>query len=98
MGINEKRLYLTYVKNLNVDDFHMVMTYFEVPGIKPLVLDNMIDEIKTASQRIDLLPVYSFNNTGLWTAQTLTMGDRIGKSEQISLWKELLTRIPEWLK
>ena len=94
MGIHSKRLYLTYVKNLNRDDFHMVMSYFEVPGIKPLFLDNLINEIKPASQRKDLLTVYNVNDTEL----SRTMGERLGKSEQISLWKEFISRMPEGIK
>nr|GEX08116.1 hypothetical protein [Tanacetum cinerariifolium] len=32
----------------------------------PLVLDSLIDDIKPASERTDLLPVYAFNAEGLW--------------------------------
>ena len=39
MGVNERRLNLTYVKALGLDQAHMVLTYFEVPGEEPLVLE-----------------------------------------------------------
>ena len=97
MGVNEKRLNLTYVKALNLNQAHMVMTYFEVPGEEPLVLDNLVKDIKPASERTDLLPVYSFNGTGLWIAKQRGRGKLVGKSERLGRWKELLTRMPEGL-
>ena len=97
MGVNEKRLNLTYVKALDLDQAHMVLTYFEVPGQEPLVLDNLIGDIKPATQRTDLLPVYSFNGTGLWVAKMRGRGELVGKSDRLGRWKELLTRMPQWL-
>lgn len=97
MGVNERRLNLTYVKSLDLDQAHMVMTYFEVPGEEPLVLDNLKDEIELASQRSDLLPVYSFNGTGLWMAKLRGRGEMVGKSLELRRWKELISRMPEGL-
>lgn len=97
MDVNERRLNLTYVKALNLDQAHMVLTYFEVPGEEPLVLDNLIGDIKLATQRTDLLPVYSFNGTGLWIAKMRGRGELVGKSDRLSRWKELLTRMPQGL-
>ena len=97
IGVNEKKLNLTYVKALNLDQAHMVLTYFEVPGEEPLVLDNLIDDIKPASQRTDLLPVYSFNGTGLWIAKMRGRGKLVGKSDRLGRWQELLLRMPEGL-
>ena len=95
MGVSEERLNLTYVKALNLNQAHMVLTYFEVPGEEPLVLDNLIDDIKPASQRTDLLPVYSFNGSGLWIAKMRGRGDLVGKSDRLSRWMELLARMPQ---
>ena len=97
MGVSEKRLNLTYVKALNLNQSHMVLTYFEVPGDEPLVLDNLINDIKPASQRTDLLPVYSFNGTGLWIAKMRGRGKLVGKSDRLGRWQELLNRMPEGL-
>ena len=97
MGVNERRLNLTYVKAMGLDQAHMVLTYFEVPGEESLVLDNLIGDIKLASERTDLLPVYSFNGTGLWIAKMRGQGDLVGKSDQLRRWKELLTRMPQGL-
>jgi len=97
MGVKEKRLNLTYVKALDLNQAHMVLTYFEVPGEEPLVLDNLIGDIKPATQRTDLLPVYSFNGTGLWIAKMRGRGELVGKSDRLGRWKELLTRMPQGL-
>ncbi|GAB4342843.1 MAG: transglutaminase-like cysteine peptidase [Desulfobulbaceae bacterium] len=98
MGVNERRLNLTYVKALNLDQAHMVLTYFEVPGEEPLVLDNLINDIKPAGERTDLLPVYSFNGTGLWIAKMRGRGELVGRSDRLSRWRELLTRMPAGLQ
>lgn len=97
LGVDEKKLNLTYVKALDINQAHMVLTYFEKPGQVPLVLDNLVKDIKPASQRSDLLPVYSFNGTGLWIAKMRGRGELVGKSDRLGRWKELLTRMPEGL-
>jgi len=53
----------------------------------------LIPEIKPATQRSDLLPVYSFNGTGLWTAKARTAGNRVGNSNRLQLWNELQDRM-----
>lgn len=97
MGVAENKLNLTYVKALSLNQSHMVLTYFAKPGAEPLVLDNLVGEIKPATQRTDLLPVYSFNGSGLWIAKQRGRGQLVGKSERLSRWTELLQRMPEGL-
>jgi len=94
MGVNKRRLSLTYMEKMDVDEPHMVMTYNEVPGEEPLILDNLSDEIKLASQRSDLLPVYSVNTTGLWMANTSSQRLLVGTDEELARWKDLLLRMP----
>ena len=97
MGVEEKKLNMTYVKALKLNQAHMVVTYYPKPGAEPLVLDNLISEIKPASKRQDLLPVYSFNGKGLWLAKARGKGQRIGGSERLKRWQDLLGRMPEGL-
>lgn len=97
MGVQENKLNLTYVKALSLDQAHMVLTYFEKPGAEPLVLDNLVGEIKPATERTDLLPVYSFNGSGLWIAKQRGRGQLVGKSDRLSRWQELLDRMPRGL-
>ncbi|MBC8319017.1 MAG: transglutaminase-like cysteine peptidase, partial [Desulfobulbaceae bacterium] len=74
MGISEKKLNLTYVKALKLNQHHMVLTYFSMPDEEPLVLDNLTDLVLPASQRMDLLPIYSFNGIGLWLSKQRGQG------------------------
>lgn len=91
------KLTITYVKARNVDPInqsHMVLTYYEAPAAMPLVLDNLKPEIKPASERPDLVPVYSFNGQGLWLAKERSSGKSIaGGSNGISLWREMISRM-----
>ena len=95
MGIEEEKLNLTYVKALNYDVHHMVLTYFSTPGSEPLVLDNIVTDINSASQRKDLLPIYSFNGTGLWLAKQRGRGRLAGSSSRLQRWQDLVQRMSE---
>ena len=93
MGIEEEKLNLTYVKALTYNIHHMVLTYFSTPGSEPLVLDNIVADIKPASQRRDLLPIYSFNGTGLWLAKQRGRGKLAGSSSRLKRWQDLVQRM-----
>jgi predicted transglutaminase-like cysteine proteinase len=45
---------------------HMVLAWYAEPNADPLVLDSLIDDVRPASRRPDLRPVFSFNGEGLW--------------------------------
>lgn len=98
IGVSEEKLNLTYVKALNLNQAHMVLTYYEKPGAVPLVLDNLINAIEPATKRTDLLPVYTFNGSGLWLAKERGKGNLVGKSDRLKLWNDLLDRMPASLK
>jgi predicted transglutaminase-like cysteine proteinase len=83
LGISEKKMRITYVKALKLRQAHMVLTYFETPRSVPVVLDNLISTIKLAIERKDLLPVYSFNGSGLWLAKARGSGKRVGDSSRL---------------
>jgi predicted transglutaminase-like cysteine proteinase len=93
MGVEEERLNLTYVKALTYNVHHMVLTYFSTPGSEPLILDNIVADIKPASQRRDLLPIYSFNGTGLWLAKQRGRGKLAGSSSRLKRWQDLVQRM-----
>lgn len=94
LGIPESKMNLTYVKAWRLNQAHMVLTYYSSPGAVPLVLDNLIDDIRPASRRTDLYPVYSFNGSGLWLAKGRERGKLLGQSDRLSLWSDLLKRMP----
>lgn len=93
LGVDEDKLRITYVKAVNLDQAHMVLTYFENKRSIPLVLDNLINEIQPANRRQDLVPVYSFNGTGLWLAKSRGEGQRVGDASRLSLWEDLAARM-----
>ncbi len=90
MGVEEQKLRLTYVKALTINQAHMVVSYLEQPKAEPLVLDNLNPVILPASQRTDLLPVYSFNGTGLWLSKKGQSEQLVDNTDRISLWQKLL--------
>ncbi len=93
LGVAEEKLRLTYVKAQSIGQAHMVLTYYPSPEATPLVLDNLVPEVKPASERPDLVPVYSFNGSGLWLARQRGAGKLVGEAERLNLWRDLLTRI-----
>jgi len=90
MGMDEEKMRLTYVKALTIKKAHMVVSYYAQPNVEPLVLDNLNATILPGSQRRDLLPVYSFNGSGLWLAKREKSGQYVDDASRISLWQELL--------
>lgn len=95
MGIPADRMRLTYVKALELNQAHMVLTYYSKPGVDPLVLDNLINDIRTSSSRTDLLPVYSFNGNGLWLVKARGMDQHVGNPDRLSRWQEVIARISD---
>ncbi len=77
-------LRMTYVKALTYNQAHMVVTYFSKPESIPLVLDNLNPALLAADKRHDLLPVYSFNSTGLWIVKARGWANKVqlGKSRR----------------
>ena len=93
LGIPVERMRITYVKAIELNQAHMVLTYYATPDAEPVILDNLISEIKLASRRTDLVPVYSFNGDGLWISKERGKGQRIGSSNRIRMWQDLGLRI-----
>jgi predicted transglutaminase-like cysteine proteinase len=90
IGMPEEKLNIMYVKALQYGIAHMVLAYYSTPGAEPLILDNLIDGIAPASKRPDLLPVFGFNGSGLWTAKQRSQGKLAGTgSDRLKPWQEL---------
>ena len=90
LGIPSEKLRITYVKALRQNQAHMVLTYYSSPAAEPLVLDNLIGEIRPASQRKDLLPVYAFNAEGLYLPGS---NSKKSDSKKLSRWQDLLQKM-----
>ncbi|WP_430009422.1 transglutaminase-like cysteine peptidase [Methylophaga lonarensis] len=95
LGMDDSKLRITYVKATEINQAHMVLTYFENRRAIPLVLDNLITEIKPANKRQDLVPVYSFNGSGLYLAGA--RDNRVGDASRLSLWDEVTRRLKQQL-
>lgn len=93
LGVPDKKLYLTYVKALDKNIAHMVLSYFESPTSIPLVLDNYNPRILRANKRKDLLPVYSFNANSLFLSNASAGLGQSLPTDKIknSKWQKLLS-------
>lgn len=92
LGIPGEKLLITYVKALRLNRAHMVLTYYSSPNAVPLVLDSLIDDIRPASERPDLLPVYAFNAQGVWLPGAQG-NKKTGDSKRLSRWQDVLKKM-----
>lgn len=98
VGIDADKLRLVYVRaRTGISDTataqaHMVLAYFALPDAEPLLLDNLIGEIRPARRRPDLLPVFSFNHKGIFSgAASVEIAPAVGAG-RLSRWEDLLRR------
>jgi len=97
-GIAVAKLRLVYVKarldgpNGPYMQAHMVLAYYATPNAEPLVLDNLVPDIKPASQRGDLVPIFSFNSEAIWNGVAGNAARGAGGTGQLSRWADLLQR------
>lgn len=97
LGVPIERLRITYVKAVRLNQAHMVLAYYPAPGAVPLVLDNLEDAVRPASERADLIPVYSFNDEDVVLVRQGQAGASAGSSLQIRLWRGLLEKLEKEL-
>jgi predicted transglutaminase-like cysteine proteinase len=97
LGIPAEKLRLVYVRarmgaaGSGVTQAHMVLSYYATPSADPLILDNLITEIRPAGRRPDLLPVFSFNHTGLWVPGAAQSA--ADPTARLSRWRDVLQRM-----
>ncbi|MDA7085428.1 transglutaminase-like cysteine peptidase [Pseudomonas sp. SA3-5] len=92
MGVPSEKLRLTFVKALALNQAHMVLAYYPSQAAQPLILDNIEPRIKPAGERRDLLPVYAFNNYGIFLAKTPQQ--KSAQSPQLlSRWNDVSERV-----
>lgn len=96
LGVPDEKLRLIYVRARIGGDgsplsrAHMVLAYYETPTADPLILDSLLPDIRPASQRPDLTPVFSFNSEGLWIGTERAQGTASGR---LSRWRDALMRM-----
>ncbi|MGL4356467.1 transglutaminase-like cysteine peptidase [Aeromonas popoffii] len=93
LGIPDEKMRMVYVKALDYNQFHMVVAYYDTPSSEPVILDNLIGSIRPASQRTDLVPIYSFNGSHLWLMKARGQGELAGQSSRLGLWSDLRNRM-----
>lgn len=91
--LSPDKLRITYVKSLTYNTPHMVLAYYETPGAEPLILDNINKQILPASQRRDLLPVYSFDGESIWVAKARGKKLKANSQSAIPQWQKLNSRM-----
>ena len=97
IGVPIQKLRLTYVRakiggpSSTITQAHMVLAYYATPESEPLVLDNLISDIRPASRRPDLAPIFSFNSDGIWAAGSTAPASN--SVDRLSRWKDLLLRM-----
>ncbi len=91
LGVPVSRLRLTYVNAVKLGQAHMVLAYYPRPDSEPLVLDNLDPAVRPASQRADLVPVYSFNDEEVWVEAR----GRAGSPRQIRNWSAVVERLEQ---
>ena len=98
MGVASDKLRLIYVRAKTGTDAqaptqaHMVLAYYPQPEAEPLVLDNLIGDIRPASRRPDLVPVFSFNSEGVFTGVSAKDSNPAAGVGRLSRWEDLLKR------
>lgn len=92
MGVSPAKMRMVYVRAQTGGTIqaHMVLAYYPEPTAEPLILDNLITDIRPASRRPDLAPVFSFNAEGLWQGVGgSSAGDPVAR---LSRWREVLNK------
>ncbi|MGS2721173.1 transglutaminase-like cysteine peptidase [Paraglaciecola aestuariivivens] len=93
LGIADEKMRITMVKAVTLNQYHMVLAYYDTPASVPLILDNIDGEIKPANQRHDLIPIYSFNASQLWLNKERGRSVQSGNSSRLKRWQDLRQRI-----
>jgi predicted transglutaminase-like cysteine proteinase len=97
-GIPVARLRLVYVRAQRPPtatmparaQAHMVLAYYAGGADEPHILDNLVGDIRPASLRTDLTPVFSFNTEGLWQGSgKVVEGDPLAR---LSRWRDVVRK------
>jgi len=94
-GMDVSQLRLIYVKAKlggAITQAHMVLAFYSDPDAEPQILDNLLGEIRPASRRPDLTPVFSFNSQGIYGGVSASSSTSSTGTKRLSRWEELLAR------
>lgn len=94
LGVAPAKMRLIYVKariggpSSSLTQAHMVLAYYSDPAAEPLILDSLINSIDPASQRPDLIPVFSFNMESIWVGNVQN-----NDVNRLTKWRQLLEKL-----
>ena len=93
LGVAEAKLRIVYAvyQRGAFTGAHMVLAYYPTPDAEPFILDNINQTLQPASNRPDLVPVFSFNSQGLWGAKEAKGRGQPG--EQYRAWSDHWRRV-----
>jgi predicted transglutaminase-like cysteine proteinase len=97
LGVPHHKLRLVYAKANTAAGVvpHVVLAFYATPRAEPWVADNLQPELRLASQRPDLSPVFSFNAQQFWEGagpQSLNQGS---PQDRLTRWRAVLARAKE---
>ena len=98
LDIPSEELRLSYVRlrlggpGSSLAQAHMVLSYYDRPTAVPQLLDNIVREIRPASLRPDLTPLFSFNDKTLWVGEGGGASD-YDPRQRMSRWENVLAKI-----
>lgn len=93
MGVPIRKLRIIYVTSAKLTQPHMILAYYETADSDPLILDNITDWILYGAERADLMPVYTFNNDGIWFMLNDSHSQEIAPAKKMPLWDNLLAKM-----
>lgn len=99
LGVSNDKLRMSYVKariggpNSRIVEAHMVLGYYPTPDAEPLILDNLLGDLRPASSRSDLTPVFSFNSEGIWTGTSANASSAGSATARLSRWRDVIARL-----
>jgi predicted transglutaminase-like cysteine proteinase len=92
LGVPISRLRLVYAKTWRSREAHLVLAYYPDLRADPLILDNLEGNIRPASDRPDLIPVYTFNDEDLLWSQEGGTTLRLSATSSRK-WKDVLEKL-----
>lgn len=92
-GVPHSRLRLVYVRIQmgSAQQPHMVLAYYPRPDAEPWVMDSLVTELRVASARPDLNPVFSFNAEAIWEG-VAGPAVRGSATERLSPWAAVMRK------
>ena len=94
MGVDPTSLRMVYVKlkRSGLTQAHMVLAWYETSGSTPQILDNVEYSIMPATDRGDLIPIFSFNGDAIW-AGVRSQPSSADPLARLSRWRQVLTKM-----